>query len=451
MASIYARGNKLWARLKNEAGVWTSKPTRYVVGQEAEARRYVRASQAVIDKRRKAGETAPAGPLTLRKYVAGWLERRREEGHDWTADRGRLAKHVLPVLGDRKLADIRTVDVAELVRALRFKSDPPLAARTLRNVYNVLRAALRDAAIAGTIDVNPCTLTAAQLGQVRDRDPEWRAGAVFTRAEAEVLISDPRIPFDRRVWYGFGLLAGLRPGEIGALRWRHYEPADEPLGRLLIAASYSTKRSAVKGTKTETVKSLPVHPTLAALLAEWRLGGWAAMVGRVPEPDDLIVPLPPAVVARRTRRTGEPLRGYDYAGRRWRDEDLPALGWRARANYDVRATFITLAIDDGADRTILRDRVTHTKQKRSAFDGYDRGIHWIQTCAEVAKLRIARRPLATPDATKPGFPGNVALLLGSGGGLRTCESAPVTAEIPAVSDEESRERPANDRKSGRAL
>jgi hypothetical protein len=31
------------------------------------------------------------------------------------------------------------------------------------------------------------------------------------------------------------LLAGLRPGEIGALRWRHYDAATEPLGRLQVA------------------------------------------------------------------------------------------------------------------------------------------------------------------------------------------------------------------------
>jgi hypothetical protein len=56
----------------------------------------------------------------------------------------------------------------------------------------------------------------------------------------------------------------------------------------------------------------------------------------------------------------------------------------------MRATFITLAIEDGADPEILENRVTHTRQSRSAFDGYNRGLHWERTCAEVAKLRINR-------------------------------------------------------------
>jgi hypothetical protein len=68
--------------------------------------------------------------------------------------------------------------------------------------------------------------------------------------------------------------------------------------------------------------------------------------------------------------SGEPFRGHDDSGRPWREEDLPALGWRHRRHYDMRATFITLAIEDGADPEILETRVTHTRKSRSAFDGY---------------------------------------------------------------------------------
>jgi hypothetical protein len=37
---------------------------------------------------------------------------------------------------------------------------------------------------------------------------------------------------------------------------------------------------------------MPVHVALAAALAEWKLCGWEAMMGRSPTPDDLIVPMP---------------------------------------------------------------------------------------------------------------------------------------------------------------
>ncbi len=74
------------------------------------------------------------------------------------------------------------------------------------------------------------------------------------------------------------------------------------------------------------------------------------MVGCQPEPGDLILPLPPATVLVRTKRKGEPFRGYDYSSKRWREVDLSMLGWRHRSLYDTKSTFITLAIDDGAER-----------------------------------------------------------------------------------------------------
>jgi hypothetical protein len=60
-------------------------------------------------------------------------------------------------------------------------------------------------------------------------------------------------------------------------------------------------------------------------------------------------------------------------GKRWREDDLPALGWRHRRHYGMRATFITLLIDDGADEDIIERRVAHTRKSRSAFEGYDGG------------------------------------------------------------------------------
>jgi integrase len=276
VSSLYLRGEIWWCRLK-ESGEWLSKSTGCRRDDRRGALRYARVAQERLDKREGA-----SGPLTLRRYIEKWLERRRVEGHDWTADRGRLHNHVLPVLGDRLLAEIRTGDIVRLVQRLRFETDPPLAQRTVHNVYSVLKAAMRDAAEDEIIEATPCILTQQRLGPIRDKDPEWREGAVFTREEAETLISDPRIPADRQLVYGFGLLAGMRPGEVAALRWRHYNPNAEPLGSMLVALSYNTKRSVTKPTKTETTKTIPVHATLAAMLAEWKLGGWAAMVGHKP-------------------------------------------------------------------------------------------------------------------------------------------------------------------------
>jgi integrase len=344
MASVYARGQQLWCRVK-VGGKWESKRTPFRVGGEAKAERYASAAQAAIDKReREQGAGAiPAGPMTVKRYAAEWLPRREAAGIDWKKDRSILKNHVLPALGSMLLAEVRPAHVAELVHRLRFEKK--VAPRTVHNIYSSMSAMFRDAAIADHIAASPCILKHPQLGPIIDKDPEWRAGSLFTRDEAEQMISDARIPADRRLVYGFGLLAGLRPGEIGALRWRHYDAAAEPLGRLQIALAYSSKRGIVKGTKTGSSKTIPVHATLAAMLAEWRPSG--------------------------------------------------------------------LVIDDGADPLVIEHRVTHTKPRRSAFDGYDRGPHWRQTCAEVAKLRVSRRSLATGLATVVPISDNLAILPGS--------------------------------------
>jgi integrase len=230
-----------------------------------------------------------------------------------------------------------------------------LAQRTIYNIYTVVSAMFRDAKLADLIEQTPCILDERQLGPLVDKNPEWRDDAVFARDEVETIIADARIPADRRMVYALELLAGVRPGEAAALRWRHYDPTVTPLGKILVAKSYNTRGNVEKTTKTDAVKHIPVHPVLAAMLAEWRLAGWAEMMGRAPGPDDLIVPLPPDAALRRRSCHGEPYRPNDYSGARWRDRDLPALGWRHRRHYDMRATFITLAIEDGADPDVIEN------------------------------------------------------------------------------------------------
>lgn len=397
MGSIVVRGAKLYAKIKNLEGEWQRHATGHP--NTPEGRRAVEAwivkTERRLDAERAAISTGDATEsLTVRRYSKSWLDKRREADLDWKNDRGRLEHHVIPMIGDKRLLDVRAKHLVDLFHKIRTtpleSTGKPLAQRSVYNVYSVVSALFRDAMLDGLIEATPCVLTERQLGPLVDSDPMWRSGALFTRDEAQTLISDERIAPDRRLVYALGLLAGMRPGEIAALRWSHYDPSVKPLGKLTIAFAHNTRKNRTKTTKTEAVRIVPVHSTLAALLAEWKLGGWAEMVGRQPEPDDLMLPLPPAAAKLRRSRDGEPIRTGDYMGKCWRERDLKMLGWRDRELYATKSTFITLAIEDGAKPDIIRDRVTHTKSKRDAFTGYDRGPHWIETCAEVAKLNIRR-------------------------------------------------------------
>lgn len=390
---IFRRGSVLWIRFRDLEGKWKSATTGYAVGQEELAQAML---DHVLDRVRKAtaGEVIALDPMTVRAYVERWLVERGKLDLDWKADRARLA-HVLPKIGNLRIADVRARHIVEAMMHVRTtpseRTGENVSPRTVHRIYEVLCALFRDAKLADLIEQTPCILDERHLGPLVDSDPEWRARAIFERDEAVELISTPKIPDDRRLLYGCMLLAGMRPGEASALRWHHYDPTVKPLGRMIVAASYDSRRHREKGTKTDATRHVPVHPTLAAMLAEWKLHGWEAMMGRERKPDDLILPLPPADAAARRAREGEPFRTEPYNGKRWREVDAPLLGWRYREMYAMKSTFITLVLDDGADPHVIESRVTHTKRSRSAFDGYNRGRQWEITCAEVAKLKIARQ------------------------------------------------------------
>jgi integrase len=247
-----------------------------------------------------------------------------------------------------------------------------------------VKALFRDARIADVLQgPDPCILTHRQLGKVRDAKPGWRAGAIFTREELEALVSDDRLPEDRRVWYALLGLGMLRTGEAAGLRWGKVQKA-EPLSRITVDTSYEKGR-----TKTEDERWMPAHPVLAALLAEWKLGGWARAFGRPPTAEDLVCPVPPEAPRKGRRKPVGAMRDKNWCRKRL-VKDLAALELRHRRAHDLRRTGISLAQDDGADRSILRWG-THAAP-REVFDLYT-SLQWSTLCREVAKLRLggARR------------------------------------------------------------
>ena len=161
---------------------------------------------------------------------------------------------------------------------------------------------------------------------------------------------------------------------MAPLRRRHYDATLLPLGRLLVAHSYSTKSKKEKSVKTEQPRWVPVHEALAQRLADWRdRGGWEEPMGRKPGPDDLIVP----------SRRGQN-RSVNHMLKRFH-QDLERLELRPRRQHDARRTFISLAIADGARKDILR-WVTHGPEG-DIVDLYTT-LPWHTLCEEVARLKI---------------------------------------------------------------
>ena len=285
MGSIYPRHRRLWLKFKNEKGFWVCRSSGLKVGQEKKAKDLLRRIENLVE----VGGTSPGGgPLTVAKWSEMWLATRRRKGIVVADDyESRLKLHILPRIGHLRLDEVRVGHVAELVQSLR---DKKLAPRTIRHIYFQCHGMFQKAVRRELLAVNPCVLDEDDLPAKVDHDPEWRQTAIYSRDEIERIIVDERIPWDRRMYDALLFLAGIRFGEASALRWRHYDSEIRPLGKLSIARSYSTKLKVEKEVKTKIPRDVPVHPALAELLADWKEGGWPAIFGREPGPDDLIIP-----------------------------------------------------------------------------------------------------------------------------------------------------------------
>ena len=367
MGSLYTKRNKLWARYKNERGKWSDAPTPYSPGDDVKARRYLLRLEArvaaTVDATADVGGR-PGEPLTVAQYAIRWSKARQPlnlatAGDDET----RLNLHMLPRIGMMLLEEVRPRHIRELV--LKLRADGKLAPRTIHHVFHTTKALFHHAVADELLDVNPCVLPKGVLPKKVDKNPAWRATAIYTRDEVEQLISDTRITEDRRVLYALKALAGLRHSEAAGLTWRQYDTELEPLGAL-----------SLERTKTQVPRRVPVHPTLARVLAEWKLAGWERTFGRAPTAADLIVPtrrltVRPSPDAQRTLLL-----------------DLTELGLRGRRGHDMRRTFISLARADGARRDLL-ETVTHGP-RGNIVDMYTT-FPWAALCDEVKKLKIGLR------------------------------------------------------------
>jgi integrase len=375
MGSLYIKGSKLWARYKDERGKWKGAPTPYRQGDEAKARRFLKGLEAESEATRhfvERDDVPHKGPITVAAYAARWVNDRKQLGLVTASDDGaRLNLHALKFIGGMALEDVRPRHLRDMV--LTMRKDAVLAPRSIRKVYATVVTMFRTAVADELVPFTPCVLAKGILPKNIDKDASFRANAIFTREEVEALISDVRFLEDRRVLHGLKALAALRHSEASGLRWRQYDTALEPLGAINL-----------ERTKTQVPRCVPVHPTLARILRDWRDGGWERTYGRAPTNDDFIVP---------TRNMTERLSPEAQNSFR---ADLVLLGLRHRRGHDLRRTFITLAQVDGARRDLL-ETITHGP--RGNIINVYTTFPWPALCAEVAKLKIRK---ITAGVTKLG-------------------------------------------------
>jgi len=212
--------------------------------------------------------TMRVGPsITLREAAEAWLVGvrsaaiRNRSGHTYkpSAIRGyetALLARVLPELGGARLSEIRRVDLQEFADRLCAAG---LDASTVRNTLMPLRVIFRRAVARGDLAVNPTT--GLELPAV-----EGRRERIAAPAEAEALLG--ALPERDRALWATAMYAGLRRGELLALRW---EDVDLAAGVIHVDRSWDAKEGVVAPKSRAARRTVPIAGVLREQLVEHKL------------------------------------------------------------------------------------------------------------------------------------------------------------------------------------
>ena len=165
-----------------------------------------------------------------------------------------LVNRIIPLLGGKRLGDVRRRDIQKLADDLLAEGRDP---STIRNALMPLRVIFRRAVEDGDIAINP--FTHLRLPAVRGRRER-----IASPEEAQRLLA--ALPErDRPVW-ATALYAGLRRGELMALRW---EDVDLTVGVIRVERSYDDKsRVEIEPKSRAGRRTIPIVGALRDVLTQ---------------------------------------------------------------------------------------------------------------------------------------------------------------------------------------
>jgi integrase len=192
--------------------------------------------QAQRKAREAAAPAAPAGPLTVNDALEAYFDRLAQEGSKSLTDaRGRARNHIIPPLGDKRVADLTRDMLSKWLTGLPGTPEDGDVLRTRRatanRVLTILRAALNQAFRDGK---------AASDFQWRTVKPFRGVDAprlrYFTKDEVRRLINAAQGSF--RDLVKAAAFTGCRYGELGRLRVADFNPDS---GTVFVGQSKSGK------------------------------------------------------------------------------------------------------------------------------------------------------------------------------------------------------------------
>jgi integrase len=243
--SIYRRKDGYWV---GQYGVQTAEgtKTRYMYGKRREEVRE-KLTKAIAD--RDGGFVFDGENLSVGEYLTRWLNdsvRGSVRSSTHASYEGQVRRYIIPACGRIKLGKLTSAHVQYLYREMQ---DRGLSARTVQYTHAVLHRALKQARRWGMVDRNVSEdVDPPQLKreEIQPLDPEQ------TRRLLQASKGD-RL----HALYVVAVTAGLRPGEMLALRWSDVDLAAGTLriNRALSGGEFAATKTPRSRRKIELSKT----------------------------------------------------------------------------------------------------------------------------------------------------------------------------------------------------
>jgi len=228
-------------RRKHDAEMW-----------ESEIRRRVSSSSELGHEQTK---------LTIHELSNVWIKRHAEPNKEKSSvvrDDCLLRHQILPFLGNRRVCELKPLEIELWLNSLRQESE--ISITTCNLALGLLRKMLNDAVRWEMIRFNP--LAAVKL--LRKAETEMK---YWTKHEAETFLASifGLEPVAHSV-FSVALYTGMRRGELQALKW---DCVDFDGRRIAVRRSYcENARVAKEHTKSKRIRYVPINTSLMEILVK---------------------------------------------------------------------------------------------------------------------------------------------------------------------------------------
>jgi integrase len=314
-----------------------------------------------------------------------------------------------PLFGELPVNQITRNQVKDFLSDLAKSG---LSRNTLRNTLCTLRVILNQAIEDGLIDRNP----AARLGRfTKSEKPKFQATAL-THQESETLLASTReVCPDYFALFLTALRAGLRRGELVALKWGdiQFGSSDrDPNRYIFVQHNYVARQFTTP--KSKKSRRVDLSRQLRGMLLELRdrrmLRAFTA--GKSSIADELVFPSPEGNVL-------DP----DNLVKRYFLPAIEHAGLRRIRFHDLRHSFGSLLIQGGASLVYVKEQMGHSSIQVTV-DTYGHlipgaNVNWVDRLdTKTEPQQIATNPQQCPDGQTHDYPEAIDKI-GGGGRTRT--------------------------------